>query len=89
MCNYYIYIRVLQWQVRPYQKLTPDVCGDLCILFLQRTLSFYGRLHGFVSFYSRGVLLVHRFMVWFMVFNATISVISWRSVLLVEETGEP
>jgi len=30
-------------------------------------------------------------VVWFMVFNATfnnISVISWRSVLLVEETGE-
>ena len=30
-------------------------------------------------------------MVWFMVFNAAfnnISVISWRSVLLVEETGE-
>ena len=31
--------------------------------------------------------------VWFMVFNATfnnkISVISWRSVLLVEETGVP
>jgi hypothetical protein len=29
---------------------------------------------------------------WFMVFNATfnnISVISWRSVLLVEETGVP
>jgi uncharacterized DUF497 family protein len=32
------------------------------------------------------------FMVWFMVFNATfnnISVISWRSVLLVEEIGVP
>jgi len=31
-------------------------------------------------------------MVWFMVFNATfnnISVMSWRSVLLVEETGVP
>ena len=31
-------------------------------------------------------------LVWFMVFNATfknISVISWRSVLLVEETGVP
>jgi len=31
-------------------------------------------------------------MVWFMVFNATyntISFISWRSVLLVEETGVP
>ena len=31
-------------------------------------------------------------LVWYMVFNATfnnISVISWRSVLLVEETGEP
>jgi len=31
-------------------------------------------------------------MVWFMVFNTTfnnISVISWRSVLLVEETGVP
>ena len=30
-------------------------------------------------------------LVWFMMFNATfnnISVISWRSVLLVEETGE-
>ena len=30
------------------------------------------------------------FLLWFMVFNATfknISVISWRSVLLVEETG--
>ena len=32
------------------------------------------------------------FLVWFMVFNATfnnISVISWQSVLLVEETGGP
>jgi hypothetical protein len=31
-------------------------------------------------------------LVWFMVFNATfnnISIISWRSVLLVEETGVP
>jgi hypothetical protein len=31
-------------------------------------------------------------LVWFMVFNVTfsnISVISWRSVLLVEETGIP
>jgi len=31
-------------------------------------------------------------LVWFMVFNATfnkVSVISWRSVLLVEETGVP
>ena len=34
---------------------------------------------------------LHR-QVWFMVFNATfntISIISWRSVLLVEETGVP
>ena len=34
----------------------------------------------------------HKFQVWFMVFNATfnnISVISWRSVLLLEETGVP
>ena len=31
-------------------------------------------------------------MIWFLVFNTTfnnISVILWRSVLLVEETGEP
>ena len=31
-------------------------------------------------------------LVWFMVFNATlnnISVISWRSIFLVEETGVP
>ena len=31
-------------------------------------------------------------LVWFMVFNATfnnISVISWQSILLVEETGVP
>jgi hypothetical protein len=34
----------------------------------------------------------HKFQVWFMVFNATfnnISVILWRSVLLMEETGGP
>jgi hypothetical protein len=34
----------------------------------------------------------HMFLFWFMMFNATfnsISVISWRSVLLVEETGIP
>jgi len=34
----------------------------------------------------------HLLRLWFMVFNATfnnISVISWRSVLLVEETGVP
>jgi hypothetical protein len=33
-----------------------------------------------------------KWFLWFMVFNATfnnISVISWRSVSLVEETGEP
>ena len=37
--------------------------------------------------------IIYRFgLVWYMVFNATfnnISVISWRSVLLVEETGGP
>ena len=35
---------------------------------------------------------VHHLYGWFMVFNATfnnISVISWQSVLLVEETGVP
>jgi hypothetical protein len=40
---------------------------------------------------SLGTLGLHR-QVWFMVFNATfntISIISWRSVLLVEETGVP
>ena len=34
----------------------------------------------------------HGWLVWFLVFNATfnsISVISWWSVLLVEETGGP
>ena len=38
------------------------------------------------------LFLAETVMVWFMVFNATfnnISVISWRSVLLVEETGVP
>ena len=38
--------------------------------------------------WNNGVL----WYVWFMVFNATFnnsSVISWRSVLLVEETGVP
>jgi ABC-type uncharacterized transport system permease subunit len=47
--------------------------------------------------YNVLVMLYHisrhqnRFVGWFMVFNATfnnISVISWRSALLVEETGE-
>jgi hypothetical protein len=35
---------------------------------------------------------MYRLILWFMVFNATfnnISVISWLSVLLVEETGVP
>ena len=38
------------------------------------------------------MLTLEQFIVWFMVFNATfnnISVILWRSVLLVEETGVP
>jgi hypothetical protein len=37
-------------------------------------------------------LLSNPLMVWFMMFNATfsnISAMSWRSVLLVEETGVP
>ena len=41
---------------------------------------------------ERGVLSMTPSFVWFMVFNATfnnISVISWQSVLLVEETGAP
>ena len=40
------------------------------------------------SFYSE----IDGLLVWFMVFYATfnnISVISWRSVLMVEETGGP
>jgi energy-converting hydrogenase Eha subunit E len=40
----------------------------------------------------RLIQLLYNRLVWFMVFNATfntISVISWRSVLLVEETGVP
>jgi len=44
----------------------------------------------------RGTKLLYRqdlkWFLWFMVFNPTfnnISVISWRSVLLVEETGVP
>jgi uncharacterized DUF497 family protein len=46
------------------------------------------------STFNRGRYLsqVPQIMVWFMVFNATfnnISVISWRSVLLVDETGLP
>jgi hypothetical protein len=39
-----------------------------------------------------GPFTVQKQIGWFMVFNATfnnISVISWRSVLLVEETGLP
>ena len=39
-----------------------------------------------------GIISIKVFFFWFMVFNATfnnISVISWRSVLLVEETGVP
>jgi hypothetical protein len=45
-------------------------------------------IHWF-GFFKQEVLIG---LVWFMVFNATfknISVISWRSVLLVEEPGVP
>jgi hypothetical protein len=42
--------------------------------------------------WSNARILKKKNPVWFMLFNATfnnISVISWRSVLLVEETGVP
>ena len=45
-------------------------------------------VHYWYTIYTKDV----KGMVWFMVLNATfnnISVISWRSVLLVEETGVP
>ena len=56
---------------------------DLFQRILQYTTSIYSRIH---------VLMTEFIGLWFMVFNATfnnISVISWRSVLLVEETGYP
>jgi hypothetical protein len=48
------------------------------------------QLHVIHSIYFH--IYLKKRLVWFMVFNATfnnISVISWRSVLLVEETGVP
>ena len=50
-------------------------------------------VHYWYTIYTKDVKgMVWFDLVWFMVLNATfnnISVISWRSVLLVEETGVP
>jgi hypothetical protein len=51
-------------------------------------VSTFWHQYGLVSTFWMSILLVG----WFMVFNDTvdnISTISWRSVLLVEETGVP
>jgi hypothetical protein len=46
----------------------------------------------FAKWYRKSTIKLFTCLVWFMVFNATfnnISVISWRSVLSMEETGVP
>ena len=55
-------------------------------------LILFQLFHWLQLFSSKSCLPNGWFVVWFMVFNTTfnnISVISWRSVLLVEETGIP
>ena len=57
------------------------------IIFQQNTSMKYNALRNYNRKYDKWLGLV-----WFMVFNATFknfSVISWRSVLFLEETGVP
>jgi hypothetical protein len=52
----------------------------------------HGRDRMEVGFTTTCAISAYQTMAWFMVFHATsndISVISWQSVLLVEETGVP
>ena len=59
------------------------------IIFNQSIFDYNRSLTEHYQAYSKRIL---KWLVWFMVFNATfnnISVITWRSVLLVEETGVP
>jgi len=52
----------------------------------------YAMYIGWMRIHWCSVCVVYYSLVWFMVFNATvknISVILWRSVLLMEETGLP
>jgi hypothetical protein len=45
-----------------------------------------------INVVTKSLAVLASFSLWIMVFNATfnnISVISWQSVLLVEESGEP
>ena len=64
-----------------------------CVLLCRSSivlLSFFFWPFCFRCFFDLRLLITP--FCWFMVFNATfdnISVISWRSVLLLEETGEP
>jgi len=72
-----------------------------CILFcislyevgLQYILHSIKKIQLYILIKDISISLLYKKMVgWFMVFNATfnnISAISWRSVLLVEETGVP
>ena len=66
-------------------------------LFIADSFDMCKNYHNFCKFlkeinsHTCGIYLFER-MVWFMVFSATfnnISVILWRSVLMVEETGIP
>jgi hypothetical protein len=55
-------------------------------------LNSFTILYLIVLLYNEVVIKYRYLLVWFMTFNATfnnISVISWRSVLLMEETGVP
>jgi hypothetical protein len=73
------------------------IIGYLVLKLKSSFRKFYGRHHGLVNHYGEYLWLsITNWirMVWFsfMVFNATfnnISVRSWRTVSLVEETGEP
>ena len=70
-------------------KLTPITCIRMTLTLLAWYRHFTIKSGGVKRFIS---LNLFYWLVWFMVFNATfknVSVISWRSVLLVEETRLP
>jgi hypothetical protein len=67
------------------------ICGDICFFLLKHNFIHY-MIHIFCNTMPSTSTYSWMFRFRFMVLNATfnnISVISWRSVLLVEETGLP
>ena len=87
-CNIYREQTGKSW----YNKLKTCLRQLLFLGQLLLRVALFGICLHFQQFFSYIMIIKFNGLVWLMVFNATfnnISIISWRQVLLVEETGVP